>query len=273
MPTLEFKNTSRGAHRFKKGASVTIGRRQDNDVVIDDPAVSGHHARIESVDNRPVLIDLKSKNGTFVNEQLVSTHWLEHGDVVTIGGHALVLNYPAGETRSAADPAEFDETLRMDSTQHRRMLARSNPNKSINLVKFWDRSQNRGKIRDIEPGAVEPGKRVQAAAGVLTYLSGGSGQVTLNPGITTIGRDPSSDIVVKGMLVDPTTATIRKEPDGYYLNYISGLGKPKVNEKVVREPILLKDLDIIEVGSVKLQFSKAATPQINEDESLDSDRE
>jgi hypothetical protein len=57
------------------------------------------------------------------------------------------------------------------------------------------------------------------------------------------------------MLVDSTTATIRKEPNGYYLNFISGLAKPKVNEKVVRESILLQDLDIIEVGPVKLQFS------------------
>jgi pSer/pThr/pTyr-binding forkhead associated (FHA) protein len=141
------------------------------------------------------------------------------------------------------------------------MLTRSNPNKSINLVKFWYKSPTRGKVRDLEQEAAEPGKKAQRAAGVLTYLSGGKGRVTLNPKITTIGKDPSSDIVVKGMLIDPTTATIRKEPGGYYLNYISGLTKPKVNEKVVRESILLKDLDIIEVGSVKLRFSSEDTSQ------------
>jgi pSer/pThr/pTyr-binding forkhead associated (FHA) protein len=261
MPTLEFKNKSLGAHRFKKGASITIGRRENNDVVIDDPAVSGHHARIDSVDNRLVLIDLKSKNGSFVNEQLVSTHWLKHGDVVTIGGHELVLHYPEDESRPAADPDEFSETLEMNSTQHRRMLTRSNPNKSINLVKFWDSSQSRGKVRDIEPETGESGGKAPRAAGVLTYLSGGSGQVTLQARITTIGKDPSSDIVVKGMLVDPTTATIRKEPGGYYLTFIHGLAKPKVNEKVVRDSILLQDLDIIEVGSVKLQFSNPGATQ------------
>ncbi len=268
MPTLEFKNRSLGAHQFKKGASITIGRRKDNDVVIDDPAVSGHHARIDSVGNGLVLIDLKSKNGSFVNEQLVGTQWLKHGDVVTIGGHALVLHYPEGESRPAADPDEFSETLEMNSTQHRRMLARSNPNKSINLVKFWDKSQNRGKVRDIEPEAAEAGKKAQKAAGVLTYLSGGRGQVTLKPKITTIGKDPSSDIVVKGMLVDPTTATIRQEPGGYYLSYISGLAKPKVNEKVVRESILLQDLDIIEVGSVRLQFSNPGATQSHDPPNL-----
>jgi len=260
MPTLKFKDASLGEHNFKNGTSVAIGRHLDNDIIIEDPAVSGHHARIESVANRLVLIDLKSKNGTFVNEQLISTHWLEHGDVVTIGGHSLVLDHSDGRIRPAAGPDQFNETLQLDSAQHRRMLARSNPNKSINLVKFWDQSQSRGKIRGIEPGAEEPGKKVETPAGVLTYLSGGSGQVPLGSRITTIGSDPSSDVVIKGMLIDPTTATIRKEAGGYSLNYISGIAKPKVNEKIVRESILLKNLDIIEVGSVKLQFSDAGPP-------------
>jgi len=34
MPTLEFKNKSHGVHKFKKGASVTIGRRKDNEKVV-----------------------------------------------------------------------------------------------------------------------------------------------------------------------------------------------------------------------------------------------
>jgi len=255
MPILKFKNKSLGEYQFEQGASVTIGRRADNDVIIDDPAVSGHHAKIDSVSDRLVLTDLKSKNGSFVNEQLVSSHWLNHGDIITIGGHALVLHYPEGAKKQAGDSDEFSDTLAMNSTDHRRMMIRSNPNKSINLVKFWDKSQTRGKVRDLEPQIAEPRGKVQEAAGVLTYLAGGSGQVKLTNKITTIGKDPSSDVVVKGMLVDPTTATIRKEPDGYYLHYIGGLTKPKVNQKIAKESTLLKDLDIIEVGSVKLQFS------------------
>ena len=262
MPTLEFNDKALGAHQFQKGASVNIGRREDNDVVIDDQAVSGHHARIDSVGDRLVLVDLKSKNGTFVNEQLISTHWLQHGDVVTIGGYTLVLNYPEEETGFAAVPDEFSETLEMNSAQHRRMLSRSNPNRSINMLKFWEKNQNRGSVRDLDEQAAQPGKNEAKANGVLTYLSGGSGQVTLNPRITTIGKDPSSDIIVKGMLVDPTTATIRKAAGGYYLNYISGLAKPKVNEQVVRESVLLQDQDIIEVGSVKLQFSNGDNAQL-----------
>ncbi|MGD9302315.1 MAG: hypothetical protein PVI13_12120, partial [Desulfobacterales bacterium] len=155
---------------------------------------------------------------------------------------------------------DVDETLMMSSTDYRRMMAKSNPNKSINVVKFWDKGQHRGTVRDIEPHNDEHKSKTPAAGGVLTYLSGGSGRVELTRMITTIGKDPSSDIVIKGLLVDPTTATIKKEPDGCYLNYIGGLTKPKINEKPVTESTLLKDQDIIEVSSVKLQFSESPSP-------------
>jgi pSer/pThr/pTyr-binding forkhead associated (FHA) protein len=79
--------------------SLTIGRREDNDVVIDEPSVSGHHAKIDALGDRFVLIDLKSKNGSFVNEQLVDSHWLKDEDIVTIGGHSLVLDFSEDELR------------------------------------------------------------------------------------------------------------------------------------------------------------------------------
>jgi pSer/pThr/pTyr-binding forkhead associated (FHA) protein len=253
--TLNFKNKSVGEYQLQKGMSLTIGRRDDNDVVIDDPSVSGHHAKIDSLGDRFVLIDLKSKNGSFVNEQLIDSHWLNDGDVVTIGGHSLVLDFSEDELRRTQKADSFDETQMMSSTDHRRMMARSKPNKSISAVKFWDKSHSGGSVRGIKPQAADPRIQTQEASGVLTYLAGGSGQVNLNRKITTIGKDPSSDIVVQGMLINPTTATIKRETDGCYLNYISGLTKPKVNRKPVTESILLQDLDIIEIGSVRLQFS------------------
>jgi len=257
MPTftLSFKNKSIGEYQLQKGESLTIGRRDDNDVVIDDAAVSGHHAKIDALGDRWVLIDLKSKNGSFVNEQLVDSHWLKDGDVIAIGGHSLVLDFAEDELLPTKHKDDFDETQVMSSTAHHRMMAKSKPNKSISAVKFWDKSHSGGSVRGIEPPPVNRKSKTQEASGALTFLDGGYGQVKLTRKITTIGKDPTSDIVVKGMLVDPTTATIRREPDGCYLNYISGLTKPKVNEKPVSESILLKDLDIIEIGSVKLQFS------------------
>ena len=75
-------------------------------VVIDDPAVSGHHAKIDSLEDRFVLIDLQSKNGSFVNEELVTSHWLRHGDVISIGEHCLVFEYTEKEKPYAEEQVE-----------------------------------------------------------------------------------------------------------------------------------------------------------------------
>ena len=253
--TLSYKNKSVGKYQLQKGQSLTIGRRDDNDIVIDDPAVSGHHAKIDSLGDRFVLIDLKSKNGSFVNGQLIDSHWLKDGDVGTIAGYSLVLEFTEEELRLSKKADGFEETQAMSSTAHRQMMAKSKPTKSISAVKFWDKSHSGGSVRGIEPPAVESKHQAPEASGFLTFLDGGYGQVKLKRKITTIGKDRTSDIVVKGMLVDPTAATIKRKPNGCYLTYISGLTKPKVNEKPVTESVLLKDLDIIEIGSVKLEFS------------------
>jgi pSer/pThr/pTyr-binding forkhead associated (FHA) protein len=264
MPTLllQLKNKVLGEYPLKGGASLTIGRRDTNDVVIEDPAVSGHHAKIDALEDRFVLIDLQSKNGSFVNEQLVNSHWLKHEDVITIGEHSLIFHYHEKEQMSEYGSDDFDETRAMNTTQHRRMMIRSNPTKSINVVRFWDRSQNRGKVKDVEPPAFEPSvaRPKEEIGGILDYLSGGTGRIKLTRKITTIGKDSTSDIVVKGLLMNPTAVTISKTAEGFCFNYIGGLPRPKVNDKPVKKSIILNDKDIIEVGSARLQFSIEISP-------------
>jgi len=259
MPALllQLKNKILGEYPLKQGASLTIGRRDTNDVVLEDPAVSGHHAKIDCLEDRFVLIDLQSKNGSFVNEQLVNSHWLKHEDVITIGEHSLIFNYHEKEQASEDNSDDFDETLAMNTTQHRKMMIKSNPTKSINVVRFWDRSQNRGKVKDVEPPASEP--RIESPkeepVGVLNYLAGGIGQIKLTRKITTIGKDPTSDIEVTGLLMGSTAATISKTAEGFCFNYIGGMPRPKVNDQPVKKSTILKDQDIIEIGSAQLQFS------------------
>ena len=88
--TLKFKDTKINEYRLQEGGNLTIGRRDANNIVIENLAVSGFHAKIDSIDKGYLLTDLKSKNGTFVNGQLVASHWLGHGDTVNIGKHTLV---------------------------------------------------------------------------------------------------------------------------------------------------------------------------------------
>ena len=181
MPTLtlQFKNKSLGEYELQKGVSLSIGRRDTNDVVIEDPSVSGHHAKVDSLGDRFVLIDLQSKNGSFVNEQLINSHWLQDEDVISIGGHTLVFQHRDEVQALAGDSNNFDETQALNTTQRRRMMAQSNPTKSINVTRYWDKGQKRGKLRDIEPEDSEyrTEDEKKEPAGFLSYLAGGKGRI------------------------------------------------------------------------------------------------
>ena len=71
-------------------AATSIGRAKANEVVVEDLSVSSEHCRIRPEDGRFVLHDLRSTNGTFVNERRVSRHVLTEGDVLKIGETALM---------------------------------------------------------------------------------------------------------------------------------------------------------------------------------------
>ena len=88
----------------------------------------------------------------------------------------------------------------------------------------------------------------------LTYLSERKKDIELNDKSVRIGKDPQSDIPVKGFAIGKTSAVINKLPDGWYINYVEGLSKPRLNNKPIKKSIKLEKLDIISVGSTKLQF-------------------
>ncbi|MFM8321743.1 MAG: FhaA domain-containing protein [Chloroflexota bacterium] len=69
---------------------VNIGRRPDNQLVIDDPRISRLHAQLRLVRSRYVLFDLDSTGGTFVNGRRISQHPLQPGDVISLAGVPLV---------------------------------------------------------------------------------------------------------------------------------------------------------------------------------------
>ncbi len=90
--TLKFKDNIIKQISLKDKKTFHIGRRKTNDLVIENLAVSGTHARIERLENGYVLSDLQSKNGTYVNRKPVTTCLLKNGDVIQIGMHTLVFS-------------------------------------------------------------------------------------------------------------------------------------------------------------------------------------
>ena len=234
MPTLtlKFKNDAIALFHLEQGRSLTIGRKDNNDVVINNLAVSGFHAKIDSVGEEFVFVDLQSKNGSFINERLVNSHWLKDGDVISIGKHALIFAYADEENLPDTHPSEMDKTMVMDTDDYRAMMQKSKPSPT--------------------PESLKPKKRKR---GYLNYLNGGEGRVRLRSKLTKIGKDPSADILIKGLTIGKTAATIEKTRDGYVLSYVGGFAKPRVNDqKVTNEPVTLKESDIIDIGSAKFEF-------------------
>jgi pSer/pThr/pTyr-binding forkhead associated (FHA) protein len=231
MPSLSLRYEGEwiNGYHLKDGTVLTIGRSKSNDVVIENLGVSGHHAKIDSLDGRFLLTDLQSKNGTFVNDELITSCWLKHGDVITIAKHTLFFDVKASEDFASA-PADLSEkTLIMDTDDYQAMLASS---------------YSRGAAEDIKKEMV----------GVLSFISDSGGEFRLTKKLTNIGKGSFNDVVVKGFFVGKVSASISQRPAGYYLSYVAGFSKPKVNGKAVKQSVKLEDLDIIELGSTKMRF-------------------
>ncbi len=81
---------------------ITIGRTNDNDIILPDPRVSSLHAEIIRKEDRFILNDLESRNGTRVNEQFIQSIDLKDEDEIRIGGNRLAF---MTEERSAFSPA------------------------------------------------------------------------------------------------------------------------------------------------------------------------
>jgi len=70
--------------------AYTLGRHRNNDIVISDPKASSFHARIDRTSEGFVLVDLKSRNGSWVNGKRVETALLKTGDELRLGMARLV---------------------------------------------------------------------------------------------------------------------------------------------------------------------------------------
>lgn len=98
-----------GTSIYNISQSVTnIGRRLDNQIILDDPRVSRYHAQVRYVKNRFILFDLNSTGGTYVNGERISQSFLYPGDVISLAGFPLVFGQDTPPTRiTKGDTAPF----------------------------------------------------------------------------------------------------------------------------------------------------------------------
>jgi pSer/pThr/pTyr-binding forkhead associated (FHA) protein len=96
---------------------LTIGRASDNHIQINDPKVSAHHAKLVTIFNASHIEDLKSTNGTLVNNRKIVEHTLHDGDRITLGEYNITFS-----TDSPMEDSESQKTMMMDSSELEKMM-------------------------------------------------------------------------------------------------------------------------------------------------------
>jgi pSer/pThr/pTyr-binding forkhead associated (FHA) protein len=207
---------------------TTIGRKPDNDVVIDNQAVSGHHAVIKTEGDVLVLEDLSSLNGTYLNSQKVSQAELFNGDVVLIGVHTL--DVQSDKEREANKKAFAVRGRSMDETM---VIA---PEDKKKIIKAAD-------------------KTIPEVLGGFLVIEGATDQkdYELKERVSAIGKEDGSAIKLKGLFAPKLAALVNRRKEGYFITP-SGGKDMKVNGKEIGQRYDLKDGDIVEIGNLKLQF-------------------
>jgi pSer/pThr/pTyr-binding forkhead associated (FHA) protein len=207
----------------------TIGRLPDNDIRIDNAAVSGHHSLIINILNDSFLEDLNSTNGTYVNGKLIKKHALQHGDVITVGHHQLRF------VEDDEQQDEFEKTMVIQPSARPVEKLRA-------AAEVASTNSATGKSRALADGAAAVKKaKLQVLSGAFAGR-----EVELSKALTTLGRP--------GIQV----AAITRRSDTYYIVHVDS-GKPDDFPLLNGTPIgaqatKLNDNDVIQLAGVKMGF-------------------
>lgn len=243
MPILTLQFEGRVLKEYAVGPSMTIGRLPDNTVVIDNPAVSAHHARVFRERDEVVVEDLRSTNGTFVNDRHVYRHALRDGDVVLVGKHKLVFDQVREIESAAAEPvlSGLGDTVYLDTRKHRELLAT-----------LRDARAEAGRTKDARPAAGSHTSR--PALGTLRVVGGRAARAeyTLDAHTSLIGRSERALVRLHGWFKPDMAVAIARTGDRYVATPLAG--RMLVNGRPVRGRHDLVEGDVLSVGGLSLEF-------------------
>ena len=106
-------------YTLEKGDNLTIGRHPDNDIVPKDADVSNHHAIIERKGEKLIVLDKKSRNGTFVNGTKVQSAELNDEDIVKFGNelNIRVFTFSLKKKASAVTEEHEDKSVLLSTIE------------------------------------------------------------------------------------------------------------------------------------------------------------
>jgi pSer/pThr/pTyr-binding forkhead associated (FHA) protein len=248
------------------GGTVTIGRQPDNVFRIDNPAVSGHHAKVYAEGDHYVIEDSESFNGTYVNGQRISKAVLKDGDNATIGKHTIEFRDevrqvagPYGLLDSAVDgqqhiAPQLDPTMVLDTAKAKEMLTKAVAAAASSAGSVVVRRI--GSVQSQPPVKTTP--VVHQTIGTLTIVKGRTDQqrYVLTGKLTLIGRSKMAGIRLKRWFAPRVAALIYRAEDGYFIAASENAVRIKVNDIVVEGgQKQLEAGDVIEVADIKAVFA------------------
>jgi pSer/pThr/pTyr-binding forkhead associated (FHA) protein len=216
---------------------LTVGRRPDNDIVIDNPTVSGHHCKITMMGDLFFVEDLNSSNGVFVNAQKVDRLGLKNNDVISIAKHALKFIDERQQQEPVLEPAPA-------------LASNANPDATMMI--------SPEKQREIAAASIAAVQRKPAVVRVVKGIVD-QAEYELKSSSMYIGKSARVQIRIKGTGIfgsaPESAAMIANRPEGYFIVPVKE-GYPKLNGRALRQKALLRDGDVIEVGGTTLQFEE-----------------
>jgi pSer/pThr/pTyr-binding forkhead associated (FHA) protein len=227
---------------------ISIGRRPQNDIQIENLAVSGEHACIVTILNDSFLEDLGSTNGTLVNGNPIKKHILQNNDVIEIGKYKL--KYVVELATAAAGPVaqdDFERTMVMKSSPGRPAAAPLTSPPAGTPRPAAGPLTSPPMPRAAAPAAAAPKPAAAdtqplAALQLLTGPNAGK-EIELVKNLTTLGKP--------GLQV----AVITRRPQGYFITHVEGASFPVLNGKAIdAQAHQLNDHDVIELAGVKMEF-------------------
>ena len=257
---------------------MTIGRKADNDIIINNLAVSSHHAAIVTIGHDSFMEDLDSTNGLSVNGVPVKKHFLQNNDLIEIGKYKLKYLSDHVSQTSAAD---FEKTmvLRAPSTKFKTFPEKSGDTglfqgmKTVEAKAASEGGEQTSRVAaapvgtatatmPVAPAAAvtpaasaepvapapapaapaQPAAPVPAAIQILNGPNAGK-ELDIVKGLTTLGK-PGVQVAV-----------LTRRPHGYFITHVEGASFPAVNGQALgAQPCQLNDHDVIELAGIKMEF-------------------
>ena len=209
------------------GDSLTVGRTENNDLVLNSPGISSHHATIRKTEKSHAIEDNGSTNGVYVNGTQVKQHELKYWDEIQI--YNYILKYMA----SARAQNDVEPEAAIDG----------NANDMGTLAISIETLNDLRKLKEMKNEA-----QLQLLAD-----DGSEKLYSLNKPLFTIGSASDCDLQTGGWMGAKLAAQIEKRQRDYYLAP-AGRGKLTLNGNKVSEPTRLNNNDYIVIGSERMRF-------------------